>query len=182
MKTLFRKFFGLKTAEKENDIESLTTEVLRNLIEKSGLELSFDIDKKDGKYFVEIYGKDEPLLLSKGGQLLNAFHLFLKRVLQHNSLKEKGKVIIDCGGFREKADQSLIELAKKLKGIAVKRGEPVYFKALSPRDRKVIHQYISGDYRVKSSSVGEGLYKKVKICPVKGEERAGREPNQDSSL
>ena len=49
------------------------------------------------------------------------------------------------------------------------KGKPVYFRALPPRDRKVVHQYLAEDGRVKSRSIGDGLYKKIKIFPVKNE-------------
>jgi spoIIIJ-associated protein len=54
--------------------------------------------------------------------------------------------------------------------VAVERGKPVYFRALTPKDRKTVHQYLAQDGRVKSRSVGEGLYKKIKIYPNKGED------------
>ena len=57
---------------------------------------------------------------------------------------------------------------EKLKNVAVEKGKPVYFRALPPRDRKLIHQFLAEDGRVKSRSVGEGVFKKIKIFPIKG--------------
>ncbi|MCB0415883.1 MAG: hypothetical protein KDD50_16215, partial [Bdellovibrionales bacterium] len=71
-------------------------------------------------------------------------------------------------GFRQEANDELIKLAEKLKGIALKKKKSVYFRALPPKDRKIIHQYLAEDGRVKSQSVGDGLYKKIKIFPKKG--------------
>ena len=62
-----------------------------------------------------------------------------------------------------------MDLADKLKGIALEKGKSVYFRALPPKDRKVIHQYLANDQRVKSRSIGDGLFKKIKIYPVKGQ-------------
>lgn len=61
----------------------------------------------------------------------------------------------------------MIELADKLKEIALTKGKPVYFRALPPKDRKVVHQYLAEDGRVKSRSVGDGHFKKIKIFPLK---------------
>jgi spoIIIJ-associated protein len=60
----------------------------------------------------------------------------------------------------------LIELAEKLKGIVIDKGRSVYVRALMPKDRKIVHQYLAGDERVKSKSIGDGLYKKIKIFPA----------------
>ncbi len=166
MKKLFEKFFG-GSKEVKTGVD-LLGDVLQNIIDLSKLRLSFDFQKQeDGSYSVEMYGEDEEMLIAKDGMLLDAFQLYLKRVVQHQLPEEKFNFNIDCGSFRESSNQSLIELAEKLKDIAVNRGKPVYFRALPPRDRKVIHQYLAEDGRVKSRSVGDGLYKKIKIFPVK---------------
>ena len=60
-----------------------------------------------------------------------------------------------------------MDLADRLKGIVLSKSKPVYIRALPPKDRKVIHQYLAEDSRVKSRSVGEGHYKKIKIYPTK---------------
>lgn len=171
LKKIFVKL-STNAQEKSTDTESVLSNTLNTLIKKSGLSLSFHMKKKDDLYLIEIQGQDQSLLLAKEGRLLNALQMYLKRVLQHNGIKSsESRFSLDCSGFRKKVDRSLIDLAKKLKGMAVNRGEPVYFKALPPRDRKVIHQYISEDHRVKSSSLGDGLYKKIKIYPVRSERR-----------
>lgn len=100
--------------------------------------------------------------------MIDALQLFLKRVIQHNFPEDRTNVVIDCNGFREESSKELIELAEKLKGIALEKGKSVYFRALPPKDRKIIHQHLAADERVKSRSIGDGLYKKIKIYPVKG--------------
>ena len=169
MKKLISKLFGGSNSKEELDSLDLVGDVLQTIVDKSGLTLSFDIEKDEdtNTLTVEIFGEEEALLTAKDGQLLDAFQLYLKRVVQHQMPEESVRIIVDCDGYREQANQSLIDLAEKLKGIAVSRGKPVYFRALPPRDRKVIHQYLAEDGRVKSRSVGDGLYKKIKIFPVK---------------
>ena len=171
MKGFLGKIFGGKKEESNSDTAvDLIGDVLENLISLSQFNLGFDIKQKDGAddILVEIYGEDEELVLAKEGQLLDAMQLYIKRVLQHQVSERRVNVSIDCSGFREQANQSLIDLAEKLKGVTLEKGKPVYFRALPPRDRKVIHQYLAGDERVKSRSVGDGLYKKIKIYPIKG--------------
>jgi spoIIIJ-associated protein len=75
---------------------------------------------------------------------------------------------VDCGGYRDESAAALIERAENLKTIAIEQGKSVYYRALPPKDRKVVHQYLAQDPRVKSRSLGEGLYKKIKIYPAKG--------------
>lgn len=170
MRKFFEKLFGSSNEEDQSSL-NLVGDVLHTLLEKAQLDLSFDLERtEEGILEIEVYGEDEELLTAKEGQLLDAIQLYLRRVAQHQIENEKVIVHVDCGGYRDQANQSLMELAEKLKNIAVSKGKPVYFRALPPRDRKVIHQYLAEDGKVKSRSVGDGLYKKIKIYPAKESE------------
>ncbi|MAE73493.1 MAG: hypothetical protein CL675_05315 [Bdellovibrionaceae bacterium] len=107
--------------------------------------------------------------------MLDAFQLFVTRAVQHQDPEAQYQLEFDSNGFREEANDALIELAEKLKEIVVKKKKSVYFRALPPKDRKVVHQYLAEDERVKSHSVGDGLYKKIKIYPARGDRRPNRE-------
>ena len=170
--SFFSKLFGGKK-KSSNETESLVQTTLDGLIEKGKFELTFSInsdsnDKGEPQINIDFSGADEELLRDKEGQMIDALQLFLKRVLQHHFPEDRSEVIIDCNGYREESSQQLIDLAEKLKGIALEKGKSVYFRALPPKDRKIIHQHLAADDRVKSRSIGEGLYKKIKIYPSKG--------------
>ena len=169
MKNFFGKIFGSSKKELEkDDALNLVGDVLQTLIEISGLKLSFDLEKDTSEILrIDFFGEDEEMLTDKDGQLLDAFQLYLKRVVQHQWPEERTNIVVDCDGFREKMNESLINLAEKLKGLVVSKGKPVYFRALPPRDRQVIHQYLAEDDRIRSRSVGDGLYKKIKISLTK---------------
>ena len=166
---LFTKFFGGKSEAQGN--KALVNDVLEGVLERSGLDISFDVKflKENDKDLIKVdfYGEDEKLFTNKDGALLDAFQLFLKRALQHSQPEDDAQLACDCNGFREKANQSLVDLAEKLKKRAIDQGKSVYLRALPPKDRKIIHQFLANDDRVKSRSVGDGLYKKIKIYPAK---------------
>jgi spoIIIJ-associated protein len=169
MSGILGKIFGSKKKKSEG-VEGLIEELLSQVIELSKWELSFDITRNgpEDEIFVNFSGADEELLLAKEGQLLDALQLFVRRAVQHQMADERGNINLDCANFREQANEALIALAEKLKGIALTKGKSVYFRALPPKDRKVIHQYLAEDGRVKSRSIGDGHFKKIKIYPVKG--------------
>ena len=167
MSGFFSKLFGSKKKnDGGSDIESLVSEKMDQLIDKGQFELSYTIrletDKDEPQLVVELEGADEPLLKDREGAMIDALQLFLKRVIQHNFPEDKTNVQIDCNGYREESSAALVELAEKLKGIALEKGKSVYFRALPPKDRKIIHQHLANDSRVRSRSIGEGLYKKIK--------------------
>lgn len=179
---LLGKLFGKKSAKSDGP-EGLIEELLIQIIELGRFELSHDLKiLEDGTIHIDLFGKDEELLTSKEGQLLDAFQLYLRRAVQHQMPDQNINVNIDCSNFREQANEALIQLAEKLKGIALTKGKSVYFRALPPKDRKVIHQYLAEDGRVKSRSVGDGHFKKIKIYPVKNQDGMMDETEQDEAF
>ena len=151
---------------------SLVERTMQGLIEKAQLDLYFEVRQRDGggdaeEITVELSGADQEFLTEKDGALLDAFQLFFKRVLQHQLPDARVNVGFDCNGFRDELSKGLIDLADGLKEKCLSQGRAVYLRALPPKDRKIVHQYLASDERVRSRSVGDGLYKKIKIYPVK---------------
>ena len=165
------KIFGSKKKTPEG-LEGIVEALLMEAMKLSRLDLtmSFSRDPDTNDLNVDFTGDDEEMLLSKEGQLLDALQLFVRRAVQHQLPDERGNINLDCADFRQQANDALIALAEKLKGIALSKGKSVYFRALPPKDRKVIHQYLAEDGRVKSRSIGDGHFKKIKIYPIKENE------------
>ena len=158
----------------------LVEDVMTGLVAKAGLDLEFNVrSEMNGEIeeiTVDLSGTDENLVTEKEGALLDSFQLFIKRVVQHQLPDARVNVSFDSGNFREESSKSLVELAERLKEKALEQGRSVYLRALPPKDRKIVHQYLASDDRVRSRSVGDGLYKKIKIYPVKV---AGRTVTED---
>ena len=186
MAGFFTKLFG--GAKKENDLETVVEATLNGILEKGNFDLSYELNLTKKEEITEVKidfsGADEALLKDFKGQLLDAIQLIIKRVTQHHFADVQTNVLVDCGGYREESEAALIERAEHLKTIAIEQGKSVYYRALPPKERKVIHQYLAQDGRVKSRSLGDGLYKKIKIYPANkpnlaagGESEAATEEN-----
>lgn len=180
--SLLSKFFGGKKSE-ETPLEAIVKDTLEGLFERAQFELQYEISIKPNQQeqnvmTIELSGPDEELIKNRDGQVIDALQLFVKRVVQHHIPDDQTHIQIDCGGFREETEAALVEMADRLKEQALEKGKSVYFRALPPRDRKVIHQHLANDGRVKSRSIGDGLFKKIKIYPVKGSEAEDRSSNE----
>jgi spoIIIJ-associated protein len=181
MTGIFGKLFGKK--KKPDGAQGMVEDLLMDIIELGNFELTFETKVlEDGTIHVDMFGKDEALLTEKEGQLLDALQLYVRRAIQHQIPEQLLNVNIDSANFREEANEALIALAEKLKGIALEKGKSVYFRALPPKDRKVIHQYLAEDGRVKSRSIGEGHFKKIKIYPIKSQDGVADEPESQNGV
>jgi spoIIIJ-associated protein len=167
MMSFLKKLFGGKK-ELETDVENLVKDTLEGIIERGSFEMTYKVSlskspEGESTLSVELFGNDEELLKEKKGALLDSIQLLVKRVLQHRFPDDRTNVNVDCGGYREETEAALIERAESLKVVALEEGKSVYYRALPPKDRKVVHQYLAKDPRIKSRSLGDGLYKKIKI-------------------
>jgi spoIIIJ-associated protein len=93
MAGFFSKLFGGKS-KSGGEVETLVNDTLAGIIEKGQFDLSYKISYEkeadsEGVLSIEFSGSDEELLKDKKGQMLDAFQLFLKRVVQHNFRKIK---------------------------------------------------------------------------------------------
>lgn len=177
---------GKKKSASAGGAEDLIRSTLEGVIEKGGFDLSFDVTSTDGDdgetlIAVNLHGADEELLQDSKGEPLNAFQLFLQRAVQHHFPDLKLRIEVDSNDYLKGAADSLIEIVDDLKEKALKNGKSVYLRALPPKERKIVHQHLSSDQRVKSRSIGDGLYKKIKIYPAKAGNGAGNNKEETAN-
>ena len=158
---MLKKIFG----GKEKTAKTLVEGLLTDLLEKGGFSLSAEVQETENEgLFCELFGEDEGLLKTKDGRLLLALQTYLNRVARQNF--ENVSVRVDSGQFFEEREQRILDLAEQLKERALSSGRPVYLKkALSPFQRRKVHQFLESGGDVKTSSVGEGFYKNICISP-----------------
>lgn len=163
MKGLLSRIFG--GAAKRNKVEAFIEEKMVTLLKKAGLKLSFDlkVSEDQKRILIDLYGEDEALAKDRDAQLLDAFQLFLKRSTQNEFPEDRITIIVDCDSYREQSDDDIAKIAEKLKDQVLKKKKPAYFRALPPRERKIVHQHFSEDKRFRTKSVGDGMFKKIKI-------------------
>ena len=166
MFSLFNKWLGIKEKNPANFLEQF----LQELLDKGGFELSFDLkinDKNSSRkeIFINLFGEDENLLKINHGRFLLALQTYCNRLIQHHFLNKKFFIRVDSSSYFEDKDKRLLDLAQRLKKKALYTRQPVYFKSLPPNLRRKVHQFLSEDAKVHTSSVGDGFYKNICITP-----------------
>jgi len=146
--------------------KNLISEILSELLEKSDLSLSFQIEEKEGVLNLDIFGADEGLLKTKKGKLLQAFQIYFSQVLYNHFPDESLKIKLDSNGFWKEQEEKLLSLTDSLMKKVLEKKRPLVFKrALSPFQRRLVHERVSGNTGVRSQSFGSGLYKNLKLIP-----------------
>ena len=120
------------------ELEKEITEKVSFFVEKMKLDIKFKLKRiKERVYIVEFFGKDNALVIGQKGKTLNSFEYLL------NSMIKNCKIEIDVEKFKEKRNDTLRVLAKRMAEKVSKTGKTVRLNAMPPRERKVIHEVVN---------------------------------------
>ena len=140
-----------------------TKKFLDEFIEKlPSKELSYEIKDEGNAIKVDIKGEDTGYLIGYRGEVLNSIQTVLSNIASKSS-KEKARVIVNIGGFREKREKDLQNLAVKIAGTVIKTKKSITLEPMSAYERKIIHTKLQENDKVKTFSVGEEPYRKVVV-------------------
>ncbi len=118
----------------------------------------------DGCLEVELAGKDAAFLLRDDGALLWALEDLLPRFV-FGLIGETVAVRVDANGFRRGRQLELERMARAVADEVDESGRPRALEALSPAERRVIHETLADDPRVTSKSEGRGLRRQIVVRP-----------------
>ncbi len=115
---------------------------------------------------LEIEGKDAGRVIGKKGQTLSALQFLANRVINRPG-KKRRHVIIDAEGYRQRREDTLSSMARRLGKQAVEEGKIITFEPMNPQDRRVVHLALAKFPGVVTKSDGEGEARRVQIIPVR---------------
>ena len=132
----------IETSHKNNaeniELEKEITEKVSFFVEKMKLDIKFKLKRiKERVYVVEFFGKDNALVIGQKGKTLNSFEYLL------NSMIKNCRIEIDVERFKEKRNETLRILAKRMAEKVSKYGKTVRLNAMPPRERKIIHEVVN---------------------------------------
>ena len=136
------------------------------ILERMGLKAEVEGFLKEGNLYLEIKGDREGILIGKHGRTLESLQILINRMV-NKRLKNAMRVILDIDGYRKRRSDSIAQMAHRL-GEKIKRtGHSLIVGPFNPYDRRIIHLILKEDPSLKTESLGEGEFKKVKIILIK---------------
>ena len=96
------------------------------------------------------------------GEVLNSLQLILTNIASKN-LNCKVKVLLNIGGYREKRQKDLENLALKIAGSVIKSRKSITLEPMSAYERKIIHLKLQDNEKVQTHSIGEEPYRKIVV-------------------
>lgn len=134
----------------EDSSENQIRAIIKEFIVTSKLNVNIkNIQNKNGRYTVNLEGKDIRYLIGEKGTTLNSLEYLI------GTMVKNVKVIIDSNGYKNKREESLRTLARKKGEKVLETGNSIKLNPMSARERKIIHEEISFMKELETQSVGE---------------------------
>lgn len=141
----------------EENIKRFLDEFISNLPTK-GIVYEIKNDKND--LLVDINGEDTGYLIGYRGNVLNSLQLILNNVA-NRELNERVRVLLNIGGYKQKREKDLKDLAEKIAGTVIRKRKSITLEPMSSYERKIIHSTLQENSKVETHSVGEEPNRKV---------------------
>lgn len=147
------------------------------------MEMSADamLTSEGDNTVITLESKDSSQVIGYRGEVLDAIQTLAGAVLNIGK-KEYKKVVVDCENYRDRREDTLIKLAKKLEEKATEMRREVILEPMSPFERRIIHTALSDSQTVTTKSDGKEPNRYVVIVPNDKDEfakpyNAGRNGN-----
>lgn len=135
-------------------------------------ELKIKVAEKENAALIELDGEGLGAVIGHRGETLDSIQYLTG--LAANNGGGYYKVAINIGNYREKREEALISLAKRVSAQVLKTGKSRSLEPMNPYERRIIHTAVQGIEGVVSNSFGEGSSRRVVIAVEGGDMRPPR--------
>ena len=145
-------------------------EYIESLLSKLGIEASVVSSCEDETVNIEIVGESEDVgrLIGRRGDTLDAIQ-YLTSLVVNKGEKNYIRVNVDTEKYREKREETLRKLAKRMASTVIKTRRSVTLEPMNPNERRIIHSALQDYHNVTSYSTGEDPNRCVVIAAKKRE-------------
>ena len=162
--------FGGSEAEVKGTIESgsaaeAACEYLKAVLNAMGVtEFTYEVKEVENGCVITLDGEDLGFIIGRRGDTLDALQ-YLAGLVGNRAGNAYYRVTLDIGNYREKREQALIGLAKRLGGQTARTGRRHSLEPMNPYERRIIHTAVQDMEGVISWSVGSEPNRHVIIGP-----------------
>ncbi len=151
----------IEMLERESDIAA---DYLEELLDIADLDGDLDMDVEGDRAAVSIVGADLGQLVGPDGEVLEALQE-LSRLAVYRETGERSRLMVDISGYRAAKRAELEKLAAEIASKVKETGKAVSLDAMSPFERKVVHDSVAAA-GLKSESEGVEPRRHVVVLPA----------------
>ncbi len=130
-------------------------------------EVDIKVQSRENASLIHLEGEDLSIIIGRRGETLDAVQYLAS--LAANNGGGHYKISLNIGNYRERREETLIALAKRISAQVLKTGKSRSLEPMNPYERRIIHTAVQGIDGVVSNSFGEGTSRRV-VISVEGAE------------
>ncbi|XEK82285.1 protein jag [Mumia sp. Pv4-285] len=120
----------------------MAADFLEELLDIADVDGDLDMDVEGNRASVSIVGGDLSMLVGRDGEVLEALQE-LTRLAVYRETGERSRLMLDVAGFRAQRRTELQQIAADAIATVRASGEPARLVAMSPFERKVVHDAVA---------------------------------------
>ena len=156
----------LSDLELEGDIAA---DYVEGLLDIADLDGDIDMDVEGDRAIVSVVGATLDELVGDDGAVLEALQE-LTRLAVHRQTGNRARLMLDIGGYRARRRAELADYGRSVAEEVARTGEPKSLAAMSPFERKIVHDAVAAAGQ-RSESEGEEPNRRVVVYPARAVER-----------
>lgn len=146
---------------------------LRSVLKEFGcVDTKIKVSEKPDCAYIMLEGEGLGVIIGHRGETLDALQYLVG--LAANGAGGYYKVSLNIGDYRERREQTLTALAKRMSEQVLRTGKNRTLEPMNPYERRIIHTAVQDIDGVVSNSFGEGSARRVVISPEGGDPRPQR--------
>lgn len=146
------------------------SELLREFFHHLGSAVSVEVTGTD-PLRLNVSGEGADAFVGKRGTTLRSIQ-FLFNLMLTKQLGEHDLVVVDIDGYRQRREELLTGMARRLADLVRENGKAITLEAMPPHERRIIHLTLAEDDDVETHSTGTGDERRVVIELQTGEAQA----------
>lgn len=128
------------------------------------LAVTMECRMTEERIMINLVGDGLGILIGKHGQTLDALQ-YLTNLAAGKSFRHHYFILLDVENYRERRQDTLEALARRLAGKVKRTGEEIRLEPMAAGERRIIHLALQDDPAVSTDSEGEAPYRYVVIRP-----------------
>lgn len=129
------------------------------------------LDEEKENAEINLIAEKSSEVIGYRGEVLDAIQTLASAIANIGKTEYK-KIVVNCEGYREKREETLINLAHKLEEKATSMRREVILEAMNPFERKIIHSALAESKTVTTKSEGKEPNRYVVIVPFDKDENS----------
>ena len=152
---------------------------LRAILDNLGCsDITMKAATKENAVLISLEGESVGVIIGHRGETLDSIQYLTSLAASNGG--GYFKVTINIGNYREKREEALVNLAKRVSEQVIRTGRSRSLEPMNPYERRIIHTAVQEIDGVVSTSFGEGAARRVVIGVEGGEMRPPRRGGRNS--